>query len=285
MGLKLLLIVPLTALIIFMTVYGSTAKTNLNQKEPDYYAALRLVGHRLLLSSGDTKSRVLPIEKTADEVYRIRFEKKLSIQPDSVISIIREATALASLPGSYNVNVVDCAENKIVYSYVMAEPGSGNNDIITCLGRALPVGCYSISIDYTLPPTKKQIYLLGAALSILLLALYPLYHYFKPVKKPVPTTSQRLGNTVFNPEKRYLEIAGEITELTDKEAKLLSIFASTPNEIINRETLQKEVWENEGIIVTRSLDVFISRLRKKLEGDPAIKLVNIHGRGYKLEVT
>lgn len=285
MGLKLLLIVPLTALIVFMTVYGSTAKTNLKQKETDYYTALRLVGHRLLLSAGDTKSRVLPIEKTTNEIYRIRFEKQLFIVPDSLVSIMREATALASLPGSYKVSVVDCSENKIVYSYTVAEPGSGSNDIITCLGRTLPLGCYFINIDYSLPPEKKQIFLLGAGLSILLLALYPIYHYFKTEKKPVPTTSQRLGNTNFNPKKRYLEIAGVRMELTDKEAKLLSIFASAPNEIINRETLQKEVWENEGIIVTRSLDVFISRLRKKLEGDPALKLVNIHGRGYKLEIT
>jgi len=43
------------------------------------------------------------------------------------------------------------------------------------------------------------------------------------------------------------------------------------------------VWENEGVIVTRSLDVFISRLRKKLEKDPNVRLTNVHGKGYKLE--
>lgn len=103
----------------------------------------------------------------------------------------------------------------------------------------------------------------------MLLALYPLYHYFKPIKNPISCHTLRLGNSDFHPEKRYLEIAGKRIELTDKEAQLLSIFASASNEIINREKLQNEVWENEGIIVTRSLDVFISRLRKKLEGDPA----------------
>ena len=55
------------------------------------------------------------------------------------------------------------------------------------------------------------------------------------------------------------------------------------NTIIYREQLQKDVWENEGVIVTRSLDVFISKLRKKLEKDPAIRIVNVHGKGYKLE--
>jgi DNA-binding response OmpR family regulator len=44
------------------------------------------------------------------------------------------------------------------------------------------------------------------------------------------------------------------------------------------------VWENESVLVGRSLDVFISKLRKKLEADPTIRIVNIHGKGYKLEV-
>jgi DNA-binding response OmpR family regulator len=46
--------------------------------------------------------------------------------------------------------------------------------------------------------------------------------------------------------------------------------------------LQK-VWEDEGVIVGRSLDMFISKLRKKLEINPTVRMVNIHGRGYKLE--
>ena len=71
---------------------------------------------------------------------------------------------------------------------------------------------------------------------------------------------------------------------SSKEAKLLSIFSVNLNEVIDRNRLQKEVWEDEGVIVGRSLDVFISKLRKKFEKDPAVKLVNIHGKGYKLEV-
>jgi len=56
------------------------------------------------------------------------------------------------------------------------------------------------------------------------------------------------------------------------------------NEISNRKQLQKEVWEDDGVLVGRSLDVFISKLRKKLEADPAVRIINIHGKGYKLEV-
>jgi len=70
-----------------------------------------------------------------------------------------------------------------------------------------------------------------------------------------------------------------------KENKILLILAQSPNTVIERARLQKEIWEDEGVIVGRSLDMFISKLRKKLEIDPSIQLVNIHGKGYRLEVS
>ena len=96
--------------------------------------------------------------------------------------------------------------------------------------------------------------------------------------------SFKIGNTLFDPQKRLVIIAGATIELTAKENKLLLIFARSPNIIVERSRLQKEIWEDEGVIVGRSLDMFISKLRKKLENDPSILLANIHGKGYKLEI-
>jgi DNA-binding response OmpR family regulator len=55
-------------------------------------------------------------------------------------------------------------------------------------------------------------------------------------------------------------------------------------ELIPRETLMQEVWINEGVITGRSLDMFISKLRKKLSTDPDVRITNIHGKGYRLEI-
>jgi DNA-binding response OmpR family regulator len=125
-----------------------------------------------------------------------------------------------------------------------------------------------------------------------MLLAYLSYLFFKrkkgtairPKEGPALREAKQIGKFHFYFDQRYLEIYGERIELTDKESKLLYFFALTPNETIDREQLQKEVWENEGVIVTRSLDVFISKLRKKLEKDPGVKLVNVHGKGYKLEI-
>jgi DNA-binding response OmpR family regulator len=94
-----------------------------------------------------------------------------------------------------------------------------------------------------------------------------------------------LGSALFEAKNRKLIINGKTIELTGTETRLLLIFALSPNEVIERSRLQKEIWEDEGVIVGRSLDMFISKLRKKLEPDPNINIVVIRSKGYKLEVS
>jgi DNA-binding response OmpR family regulator len=93
-----------------------------------------------------------------------------------------------------------------------------------------------------------------------------------------------LGSLSFVAENRKLLLNEKSIDLTKTENRLLLIFASSPNQIIERSRLQKEIWEDEGVIVGRSLDMFISKLRKKLELDPAINIAVVRGKGYKLEV-
>ncbi|WAC02474.1 helix-turn-helix domain-containing protein [Lacinutrix neustonica] len=71
--------------------------------------------------------------------------------------------------------------------------------------------------------------------------------------------------------------------MSKKECELLVIFIAHPNQIVTRDTLTKKVWEDKGVIVGRSLDTYISKLRKLLQDDDSIKLTNVHGVGYKLE--
>lgn len=94
-----------------------------------------------------------------------------------------------------------------------------------------------------------------------------------------------LGSVQFDAKNRKLIINDTTIELTATESRVLLIFASSPNEIVERSRLQKEIWEDDGVIVGRSLDMFISKLRKKLEIDPNIKIVVIRGKGYRLEIS
>ena len=73
--------------------------------------------------------------------------------------------------------------------------------------------------------------------------------------------------------------------LTYREAKLLHLFTNNKNKVLERDFILKSVWEDEGIIVGRSVDVFVSRLRKMLAEDLQVKISAVHGVGYRLEVS
>jgi DNA-binding response OmpR family regulator len=99
------------------------------------------------------------------------------------------------------------------------------------------------------------------------------------------TSMFTLGSVLFDAQNRKLMLNEKTIDLTETETRVLHIFASSPNETVERNRLQKEIWEDEGVIVGRSLDMFISKLRKKLEVDPDVKIVVIRGKGYKLETS
>ncbi len=287
---KVLLLPSLAALIIFFTVYASGKDDKKMREETRYHTALRMIGHQLLLSAGDARSRVLPVKQLPGNKFEVHFESTISLQPDSIFRIISETARQSSLPDDYTAGVVECTSNEIVYSFVMSPIDS--NIIVPCIGRTLPQGCYYISISFASStpsiPGKARI----VAIALLSLSAWPLYSYLKKRKftsgeeemAPVSKNVLSIGNFILHPDERYLEIGDERIDLTDKESKLLHLLALSPNSTLDREKLQKEVWENEGVIVTRSLDVFISRLRKKLEKDPTSRITNIHGKGYKLEI-
>lgn len=132
----------------------------------------------------------------------------------------------------------------------------------------------------------KNGYLLGS-LPFLAFVGFIFLSSFKPqhdLRDVQSTNMFTLGSVLFDPKNRKLIIKEITIDLTGTETRVLLIFALSPNETIERSRLQKEIWEDEGVIVGRSLDMFISKLRKKLEPDPDINIVVIRGKGYKLEI-
>ena len=92
----------------------------------------------------------------------------------------------------------------------------------------------------------------------------------------------QLGDFRFYTDDNVLKIENKSITLSEKETKALKIFAENINQIVEREKLMKEIWEDEGIVViSRNVDVLVSKLRKKLSDDNSIKFINVHGRGYK----
>lgn len=248
---------------------------------------LRRIGDELLLQSGDSTSRVLPVEKLSENEYRIRFENELTFQPDIMVNTTRRLLAKDPLTHDYVVNVLNCGNASVAYGFAIS--GNKKDDIVACKGRKQPKACYMINIKFK--PTGISIAKNGYLLGSLTFLAFVGFIYLGSVKpwKASPndkyTKTFTLGSVLFDAQERQLIINKNIVDLTGTETRLLLIFALSPNQTIERSRLQKEIWEDEGIIVGRSLDMFISKLRKKLEFDPNINIVVIRGKGYKLEIS
>jgi DNA-binding winged helix-turn-helix (wHTH) protein len=248
---------------------------------------LRKIGDELLTQSGDSRSRVLPVKKIAENEYQISFENELTFQPDSLVNTTRRLLAKDPLASDYVVNVLNCSNSSVAYGYAISN--NKRDDIVACRGRVQPRGCYMVNIKFKPAGinTAKNGYLLGS-LSFLAFVGFVFFRSVKPRKaEPVNQNTGILtfGSVLFNAQERQLVINKNTIDLTGTEARLLLIFALSPNQTIERSRLQKEIWEDEGVIVGRSLDMFISKLRKKLEPDPNINIVVIRGKGYKLEIS
>jgi hypothetical protein len=275
----------LTFISIICVAFSMTGSDNFDFARREIL--LRRIGHEILLQSGDSTSRVLPVKKIAGNEYQISFENAFTFQPESLVNTTQHLLAKDPLASDYVVNVLNCANASVAYGYAISK--NKKDDIVACIGRRQPIACYMINIKFkpTGIITAKNGYLLGS-LTVLAFVGAIFLRSVKP-RKALPDSQHTgiltLGSMSFDAETRKLMINGKTIDLTRTETRVLRIFALSPNEAIERSRLQKEIWEDEGVIVGRSLDMFISKLRKKLEFDPNIKIVVIRGKGYKLEIS
>lgn len=281
---SLLIVAGLIAISIFLLSAGSIITQPENKfPEKEIAIALRNVGHRLLLHAGDSTSRVLPVKQLGEGSYRLDFKSTFAFVPDSLVKIVQQSLKATPIPLNYTVNVLECTTDIIVYGFQI-----GNNEqttLVPCLGREQPEGCYAVVLSFLQPPPTKKPYLFALALVSLVVTGFVGRAYSK--NKNINLTQAPafiIGTYEFYADQRKL-ISGKTTiELSDKEMQLLRLFAQHINQPVAREVLMKEVWHDNGALISRSLDVFVSRLRKKLKDDPAIQILNVHGVGYKLIV-
>jgi len=93
-----------------------------------------------------------------------------------------------------------------------------------------------------------------------------------------------LGQYQFDAANQQLNEGKRSNQLTYRESELLKLFADNINQIVKREDILMKIWGNDQFFSSRSLDVFISRLRKLLQSDPSIRIENIHNIGYRLKI-
>lgn len=269
--------------------------------------AMRMIGHQILLSYDDSTSRVLPVEQDGDR-WKIQFDTELAFEPERLVATVDSVVKAAQIADRYIVEVEQCDSGAVVYSYEIWTTGS--DDLVPCGGRTLEEDCYVVYVTLlqeenmvmdtrlkginpvahlTDTPAEQEessnwiAIVIGGCLGI----TFSLLVFFWRRKKSRPESNDQIiiGGYHFDLKRMELSRGDERTELTHKEAALLFMLHASANTTLTREDLLRNVWGDEGDYVGRTLDVFISKLRKKLDADPDIKIVNVRGVGYKLVLT
>lgn len=249
--------------------------------------ALREVGNQLLLANQDSTSLILPVIELEESKFELSFENRLSFEPNTLVVIVKASFEKSGLPERYIVEVIQEEDSEVAYSYQMTE--SEQTTIIPCSGRTLPANHYNIQVMFDrqgpLSLSKNTISYV-CAFSVILMSGFYLSRR-KQAEETAANDSNKegvmIGHFHFSAEQSKLANDTEDISLSRKECELFSIFVDNLNQVVTRDELTKRVWEDNGVIVGRSLDTYISKLRTKLKSDASVKLTNIHGLGYKLE--
>ena len=92
----------------------------------------------------------------------------------------------------------------------------------------------------------------------------------------------KLGRFLFDSKKQLLHDGDKAIKLTTKESELLKLLCNNMNEVLERNFALKTIWLDDNYFNARSMDVYITKLRKHLKPEPEIEIINVHGKGYKL---
>lgn len=119
----------------------------------------------------------------------------------------------------------------------------------------------------------------------LLLRINALLKRISKDKEEEQTDKFEIGGYFFDYTSQVISFKGQQQKLSTKEAELLRLLCMKKNDVLTREEALVKIWHDDNYFTGRSMDVFLSKLRKYLKEDPNVEIVNVHGKGYKLLVS
>lgn len=280
-------------MLLFFSVKGQEASF----QEKHIEVVIRQIGHEFLLELGDSTSRVMPIKKQNGR-YLLQFENEIGFEPDVLSYTAVKVLEEANMNNSFILETQQCITNEVVHSFEVSN--KKDDGLLPCKGRMLPKDCYKVYItileevqpivaNNEIINTPKKIAKTDYKYVFIIfgVALLLGFIWFLKKKKKYSTDNLdqiQIGEYLFDKKRMKLTYKGKSEDLSNKEASLLDLLYTNVNETVNREHILNVVWDDEGDYFGRTLDVFISKLRKKLESDPKLKIINIRGIGYRIVI-
>jgi DNA-binding winged helix-turn-helix (wHTH) protein len=249
--------------------------------------ALRRTADKLLRAAGDSTSRIPAVRQIDASTWQVEVGHVFAYE--QLPAILQASLDQYGIKQSYAVSIRTCDDATIDLGFHQRD--ILQDSVVPCMGREAPEGCHFIEVKFDAGMTADSSraalwWLLVPGLLVGAGLLWRLRRKPQPVHDTgpdMPSDIIPVGHSTLHPAAQVLESGGHKHPLTYREAKLLRLFATHPDTVLERDAILQQVWGDEGVQVGRSIDMFVSRLRKKLRDDPTVNLVAVHGVGYKLE--
>lgn len=226
----------------------------------------------------DLKKKILIVDKDDNLCFLFSEFLKLKdfnvdIEPDFLSSVEKMKTNM------YDLCLVDISTPKQDTEELIAEIKNANsNMLVIALStegtseeavKCLRAGCR----DYIRKPFLiEEVYL-------------RVNNAFNSAVKNSKENIYNIGKFVFNSDIQQLELGSEIIRLTTKESELLKLLVENANNLLDRGIALKKIWNKTTDNNARSIDVYITKLRRIFEGHDDIQIINVHGRGFRMSLT
>ncbi|MEN0003791.1 MAG: winged helix-turn-helix domain-containing protein [Bacteroidota bacterium] len=248
------------------------------------HLAVRAIGDELLTAAHDFDTPVQAVQEIDEHTLRLSFKNPIPINPDSLGLLALKHIHSEVAPRAI-VNVLEVASGKVVYGF---EINHSDQKTIPCLGRNLPASAYYIDISFY----KHQPTLLGLnavtigmiGFVLVAFALLGIFLFKKRSQNPTHHTILQVKGIKLDLDTNQIVTSDKRIKLTNKETQIIGILFKNEGQLVSRAYLTQEVWLKQGVVTSRSLDMYISRLRKKLKEVSNAEIVNQHGKGYILKV-
>jgi DNA-binding winged helix-turn-helix (wHTH) protein len=280
--------------LLALSLIGLSSRTN-NQsadghEQDKINLALRRTADGLLRAAGDSISRIPAIAKVSEHTWQIKVGQSFSY--DLLPNLLEESLQLQQIHQQYQVKVRRCDDDIIDLGYHISD--LKDDQQVPCGGREAVTGCHYIEVDFLTAPSEQDAFFksnwITMALAMVGIVLVG-FGFYRRRRKPeyvsdhqTDTEIYHFGGTSFSFTNQSITHQGTTQQLTYREAKLLRMFALHPNQLLERDQIIQQVWADEGVLVGRSLDMFVSRLRKKMITDTSLAIMAVHGLGYRFEI-
>lgn len=245
--------------------------------EPAVNLALRRTADQLLRYSGDSTSYIPPVEQAGAGIWRVKLS--VPVAYEALPAILQTSLDQYGIRTAYTVALRRCSDEVIDLGYHKLDYEAGN--AAPCGGRDNPARCYFLEVAFL--SSRYPAGFLWAA-GIFLLGFTGLMIRQQLSRRPAKPAIEGLafGRFTLDTANQTLIMGQEKQRLTLRETRLLELLIIHAGRVVAREEILRAVWQMETVYVGRNIDVLVSKLRKKLAGDPGVAIKVVQGVGYRL---